>query len=182
MVFPRFCLLFHISTQYFWLWMCWFQVYMQLLNSLRWHLQRPWLSFCCVQIWFDFFVTFMGKSNCHCSVYRLSNVPYTKVRPLSCTRKSFSSGRNLYLLGEICENMIYLLKEVYMLTCSIIKCSRKIGDISLFTRITLMSECFLLAVGENTIMLCHRSRRLLPSWMWLHDVQLTLSSQANCAV
>ena len=66
-----------------------------------------------------------------------------------------------------------------MVPCSIIKLSflfflffffrGKLSEISLFKKITLMSDCFLLTLGENTVMYVSPCLKLLPSWIWLYN-------------
>ena len=54
--------------------------------------------------------------------------------------------------GEDCENMTYMLKKYICFLVLSLNFRGKLGEISLFKIITLISDCFLLTLGENTIM------------------------------
>ena len=69
-----------------------------------------------------------------------------------------------------------------MLSCSIIKFSRKIGrDISV-QKITLIIDCFLLTLGENTVMLVSPTKDCYLHGYGCIIMQVILSSHANCVI
>ena len=82
---------------------------------------RPWLSFRFGQMGFYFFVTFVGKSNCHF-------ITCIQWCVLWVVRKRFVRGWIYICKGRIVK---IRLKKVHTVPSSIIKFSRKIGrDIS----------------------------------------------------
>ena len=57
-----------------------------------------------------------------------------------------------------------------------------ICKISLFKRITLMSDCFLLTLGQNTVILSHRTKDCYLHGYGCVIMQLIVSSYANCVI